>query len=225
MSYTNTYNIPASETATGAQGFKLPTDISFSQIFDGAPQFYTGSSIEVAEELTLGTRIIPGLDHLVDVDMRWYTPKTYMGTYQYSSNFVGIYSDDSQGYINDIYQTITRRSRYTVTSDPSVPTGIGEQFKLDNCNYQLGEITATIGGVGVKLQTPTSNDNLFRGVITDTSPPLKLTAKYNPFFVSVGLYLYPGCEFLSATQKIRIINVVPASLTPYPDFSCTLLGG
>jgi hypothetical protein len=224
MAYNYTYQQPAN-AGSGTQGLILPTPINFSQIFDGTPQFYVGSSIEVQEILTITSEVIPDQAHLVDVDFRWFQPKTYYGTYQLEGLLGGVEDEGAggQGFLTNFSQKFIRRSQYQIAANPDTPVAYSDVFLVDNCNFQTKEISVFVGGATLSVNTPITNNAMFTGKISKQRAPLQ-DREYNQFFKSLGLYYNPGCELISVNHKVSIINTIATDLDSYPNFTCSLLG-
>ncbi len=225
MAYNYQFNFPPG-SGDGKFGQSLPTSITFTDIFDGTPQFYAGSTILVQEILDIVTTIVPGLEHLVDIDKRWFSNKEYLGTYQFNltTGYTENEFEGGSGFLTSQLQRFKRYSTYTIVAAPDTPVAISSTFTIDNCNYQLGKIGATIAGVAVELQTPLTNENLFKGRNSLQKAPLR-NANYNPFFIDVGLFLNPGCQPIRLYHTVQIINVVATNWEAFPDFTCSTLGG
>jgi len=177
MAYEKNYFFDAADGA-GAHGKSFDSPIMFSEIFDGVPQFYKGSTIFVQEILTIISQIDPGKEHLVDRDMRWFDPKIYLGTYQLSallSSPLEPEAEGGQGFLTNSAHQIKRYSNYTITADPDTPFGIGDLFKVDNCNFQLVGSSLEVAGASVSIQVPRTSDVQFVGTITNEKAPLILS--------------------------------------------------
>jgi len=210
----------------GKVGRILPQPINFSQIFDGSPQFYSGSTIELQEVLTINSQVIPSQAHLVDVDHKWFDPKIYMGTYQLSALFAeGLETEGEggQGYLTNYISKIKRYSRYTITADPGVAIATGDVLTIDNCNFGLKTVALSVGPLTVEASVPVQNQSLLTGYVSRQRAPLK-DAVYNQFFKSVGLYFNPGCEPLSMFHEVKVINAITTDYNPYPTVTCVPLG-
>lgn len=215
------------DSGSGAQGKTLESPILFSEIFDGVPQFYAGSTICVQEILTIISNIQIGKEHLVDVDMRWFNPKVYFGTYQLTALIntpLEPEGEGGQGFITNQTIQIKRYSNYTITANPNNPISVGNAFKIDNCNFELEEVTVSVGTVEITTTLPKYRENLLTGLSTNEKAPLADT-EYNQFFTSIGLYYNPGCEPVALNHRVAVINVVYTDFLPYPDVVCRPAGG
>lgn len=224
MAYNFSYNAPADGTS-GPTGLILPSVINFSQIFDGVPQFYTGSNIEVQEILTIQSDIKIGEEGLVDVDFKWFDPKKYYGTYQFGDIIDGLENEQEggQGFITNFKHKFIRRSSYSIVANPDTPIAYQNVFFMDNCNFQLREVGVSFGGVSIQASTPINNEKLFTGKISQQRAPL-IDKQYNPFFRQLGFYYNPGCRLLQVDHEIRIINAISTDFDAYPTFNCSTLG-
>jgi len=222
------YTYVLEETAgspSGARGKILPSPILFSEIFDGVPQFYSGSTINCQEILTIECNIRIGEERFVDADFRWFDPKVYFGTYQFGDLISGLQSEQElgQGFLTNRKHFFVRRSSYEIIANPDTPFGFEEVFVVDNCGFETSEIGIEFGGASLTVQRPLRNEALFQGKISKTRAPLK-DATYNQFFGQIGLYLNPGCELIRITHRVQIINNIQADFLPYPEFTCSLAG-
>jgi hypothetical protein len=211
---------------SGTVGHIFPQPINFSEVFDGAPQFYSGSTIELLEVLTINSQVVPNQAYLVDIDYRWFDPKVYLGTYQLGALVIDgleTEAEGGQGYLTNYISKIKRYSRYTVTADPGTPIGQGDVLSLDNCNFGLKSVSLSVGPLTIEGSVPIQNQSLLTGYISRQRAPLK-NAIYNQFFKSVGLYFNPGCEPLSVTHEVKVINAITTDYNPYPTVPCVPLG-
>lgn len=226
MAYERNYFFDINE-GSGAHGKSLDTPIMFSEIFDGVPQFYKGSTIYVQEILTIISQIDIGKEHLVDKDMRWFDPKIYLGTYQLSallSTPLEPESEGGQGFLTNSAHQIKRYSNYTITADPDTPFGIGDLLRVDNCNFELVGTAIEVAGASVSVQVPRTNVGMMVGIVTNEKAPLRDIA-YNQFFKSIGLYYNPGCRGVVLNHRVAVINVVTTDFLPYPNTICQPSGG
>ncbi len=215
------------DSGSGPQARTLESPILFSDIFDGVPQFYAGSTIFLQEILTIISDIKIGSEHLVDVDMRWFQPKVYYGTYQLTALLTTPLEPEGeggQGFITNQIIQIKRYSSYTITANPSTPFGTSDAFRIDNCNFELEEVTLDLGAGEFTVTRPKYSDNMLVGVGTNQKAPLADT-EYNQFFTSVGLYYNPGCKGVVINHRVSVINVVYTDFEPYPDVVCRPSGG
>jgi hypothetical protein len=210
----------------GKYGILLPTPILFSEIFDGAPQYYTGSTIHLQEVLEIESEIIVGKERFVDVDLKWFDSKIYFGTYQFGDPLRGqeTVNERGEGFLTNRKHVFIRRSDYTVTANPDTPIAMEQVFTVDNCNFEIVEAGIEFGGAEISIQRPLRNANMFNGKISQTRAPLKDGA-YNQFFNSIGLYYNPGCAHVQITHRVQIINAIQTDFLPYPEFTCEILGG
>ena len=85
MTYENSIAIWG-DGATGKQGFStIDQTINFSNLFDGEPQFFAGSQIQIQEILTLYFNIVDAKK--IGVDFNWFQSKEYLGNWQFSDSF------------------------------------------------------------------------------------------------------------------------------------------
>jgi hypothetical protein len=225
MAYEFTISFAEGE-GSGAVGRILPSPILFSEIFDGTPQFYAGSTIFVQEVLEVLSNIIIGKEALVDVDFKWFDPKVYIGTYQFGDVIRGQQpqSEMGEGFLTNRKQTFIRRSSYTITANPATPIAYNKVFTVDNCNFETVEAGIEFGGASITIQKPLRNENIFNGKISESRAPLVDTS-YNQFFNTIGLYYNPGCEPIQINHRVQIINALQTDFLPYPEFTCEILGG
>lgn len=226
MAYQRTYNFPTGG-GEARQGYQFDNPIVFSQIFDGSPQFYVGSTITVQEILLILSEVVIGRERFVDVDHKWFEPKVYLGSFQVKSGLLSsLDAEDGrgQGFLTNNAHQIVRYSHYTIVADPDTPVAKGSIYTVDNCNFGLQQASITVFGATVAIQKPLTDTAIFSGNISQQRAPLKDTV-YNQLLGDVGLYYNPGCAGVSLTQKISVINTVSTDFDPYPNFACIPLGG
>lgn len=217
---------PSSGGGEEKTGLFLPTPILFSEVFEGAPQFYTGSTIYVQEVLNIKSGIVSGKEKFVDADFRWFDPKIYLGTYQFGTIVTGIENENEkgQGFLTNQNHVFVRRSAYTIAANPDTPIAYEQTFTVDNCNFETITAGIEFGGAELEIQRPLRNKNMFTGKISQSRAPLA-DGIYNQFFFGIGLYMNPGCELLQITHRVQVINALQTDFNPYPEFTCEILGG
>jgi hypothetical protein len=223
-----TRNFPMSGQ-TGAIGaiFNFGGSTMFSQLFDGSPQFYPGSLVQVEEIITIFTSIVQ--EHLVDTDLNWWQPKKYIGSYQILSE-IGepLHYEGDDGYIVDTIQNIRRYSWYTITANPLVPVGQGENVSIQDCSFTsvpgilIDPITDTLVVGAQKLYDYGDDAALFRGYQTIRPAPLADT-KFFRKIGGVGLYLQPGVEGIGIDYTARIVNDIYTAYSPEPPYACYIV--
>jgi hypothetical protein len=197
--------------------------INFSQIFEGVPQYYPGSTIQFQEILTIATAVDD--ENIVDVDNGWFIPKKRLGTYQLL-DAIGFTLNEAgdESYLVHEIQKITRRTQYTVTANPSTLVAQHEQIALDNCNFYLEPdvylFPGTVSPVaGFKPHSPASN---WLGSVTLSRAPLE-DSVYNQRISGVNLCLKPGVSGLYIRYEVAAINQVYTDYPSQPVPKCEFL--
>jgi hypothetical protein len=224
MAYRTTFDINGQ---TGTIGFiRYGDPLAFSQLFDGIPQYYPGSIIQVQEILTIITRIADA--SVVDVDLDWFDPKKYLGTYQVI-DFDGVtsHAEGDDGYLVGTYQKIKRYSWYTIAANPNVPIALDEGFIVNDCNfYSVAEVYLFPGTntplPGFRLRESGEGKPLLRGYTSRTAAPLADT-DFNARIGGVGLHLKPGVEGVRIEYAVSIINDIYTDYEPFPVSTCELV--
>lgn len=224
MAYTETILVEIPQPAPEvAYLVRLGQPILFSEIFNGVPQLYIGSSFEVEEIYEVSLEVTDLT--LIDTDFRWVPAKRYLGTWRISDTFPteGMNSED-EGFINNEKIKIKRYSTYVVQANADVPIAEFESGVIDNCNFQLRQqgvvIPPTVGLLG-KLNI---NDAVFKFRNTLQKVPL-IDREFVPKIRFIGIYVNPGCQIIAANYTARIINGISVDLPAFPPTVCTVVTG
>jgi hypothetical protein len=201
------------------------TTINLSQLFDGTPQFYPGSLIQIQEVMTLVTRIED--PKLVDVDYRWAFPREYRGTFQlFGALGLPTNTVEDQGQILAGLQEISRYSWYTITANPDTIVAKHEQFSVDNCNFYLQPEVYLFPGTNTPIAGFRTTPDLtptFLGSTTISKAPL-LNTQFNQKITGVGLFLYAGIQGVRVEYKAGVINTVYTDYEQADVPQCIFLG-
>lgn len=207
---------------TGSQEFPVNNlaAIQFSQIFNGTPQLYAGSSFTVEEVVEIGVLI--NNPRAIDVDFRWYPPKKYMGTwtlFDQVSSF-GTYPED-RGFLEDFSTKIRRYSTYVIQANADIPIAVHEQSAIDDCNFNL--VSVEVGVPPLQIQ----GSGLFTpiAVLKSRNTLTKVPLLNRPFIgriKTIGLYIDPGCELTFINYKARVINGISVDLPNFPLTPCNV---
>jgi hypothetical protein len=223
MSYSNVVSIAG---LRGSFGVDVGSrGITFQQIFSGVPLYYPGSVIQVQEVAQIATAVYePGV---VDVDLTWWQPKKYLGSYQLTNGIYGRHRPGDDEYLVAEIQEISRYSSYTVTANPNTLIGLGEGFSILDCNwYTVPEVFLFPGTVtpvpGFRLRESPPEKPILRGYSSITPAPLANT-EFNPLITDIGLHLKPGVEGIRVEYNVSIINDIYTAYSPYPTGTCELI--
>lgn len=222
MAINLSFDISGNTGATAELFFSAP--VMFSQLFDGLPQFYAGSVIQIQEIVTVNTLIVD--EKLVSADLRWFNNKRRRGSYQVGQILAGsAFSDEDEGFLDYESQEIRRYSFYTITANPDVPFARQDQVTISSCNAYLETAVFTFPGdsaptPGFKFHESPKPD--FRGDITVARAPLADT-EFFPKLAGVGLYLYPGVEGVSISYKAQIVNDIYTAYDPADIPTCLFI--
>jgi hypothetical protein len=209
---------------TGDVGLiQLGSPPTFGDIFDGEPQHYAGSIVQVQEVL----RIVSNITNpaAVDVDKTWFNDKKYIGTWQAIDEFGGFqWRQDSYGFLNSEVQDVSFTSFYTITANPDVPIAQTEQSQITNCNFYskadvfvFPPVPTPVPGFSLVPKSPT-----FLGLETLSAAPL-VDRPYPQFIAGIGLHLLPGVEGVAVNYKIRIINAIYTDYPAAPVPTCVFV--
>ncbi len=223
MGYHTTFSSTFGDTGRTGIVFRFGTPINFSEIFDGSPQFYPGSLVQI-EEIVIINCTVTQPDQ-IDVDMNWWLPHQFLGTYQLFSGTptYGVPKED-EGYINADSLQIKRYSLYTIAADPNVIAAQHEQFTVDSCNFYLqpdiylfdGE-TIPVGGFRVHDKKPH-----FLGSTSLSKAPLK-DGFFYPKIGGLGLFFSPGVSCGVIEYTARVINTIATDYPAFPVGTCEFL--
>jgi hypothetical protein len=221
MAYHFEYAFPIASGA-GKHAYLFANPILFSQIFDGIPQFFQGSTFRVQEILTILSDDIIGDPRARRTDRTWFEDKQYIGTYQLSKSttLISGMTIGDEGYINYPKIKISRYSDYTITASPDTPIGIANFSQINDCNFRLKEITLNIPPLSVSRIVPDTSQALLSATHSTSRVPLK-DKIYNSFFGGVGLYYHEGYSPIGIEHDIAIINTIEADLEPFASVPCS----
>lgn len=194
-------------------------DIQFSQIFNGVPQLYAGSSFTVEEVIEFGVLI--NIPEAISVDFRWYPPKKYMGTWTLFDQVsaFGTYPED-RGFIEDFTTKVRRYSTYVIQANANVPIAMHEQSAIDDCNFSL--VSVEVGLPPIQVQGSGLYDHV--AVLKSRDTLSKVPLSDRPFIgriKTIGLYIDLGCELTFINYKARIINGISVDLPAFPLTVCS----
>jgi hypothetical protein len=195
-------------------------DIQFSQIFNGVPQLYAGSSFTVEEVIEFGVLI--NNPEVIDVDLRWYPPKKYMGTWTIFDQVsaFGTYPED-RGFIEDNITKVRRYSTYVIQANADVPIALHEQSAIDDCNFIQTSVGAIIPPFDFEVQPLAVHEAVLKSRNTLTKVPL-LNRSFIGRIKTIGLYVDLGCELTFINYKARIINGISVDLPEFPLTVCSV---
>lgn len=220
MAYNETVNFPPQSREGQYAIFNGGNDLLMSQLFSGTPQHYPGSTVRCQEIITVNTQVYDS--QLVGRDIRWYSPKEYLGNYRILIDFLQptFFVEDS-GFIETQTFKIRRYSEYTVTANPDVPIALGEQAIVDNCNFQLKTDNFFFGGVLISGSTLLNNQAVFKTQESLTKVDLQDTV-FNRRLKGIGVFLAPGVEIVDAKYTAAVINEIRILSAPFPSPSCSV---
>ncbi len=211
--------------ATGKIGvIHAAAGITFEDIFDGIPQYYPGSTVQVQETL----RINVSLDNpqLVGRSEGWFNTVLRLGTYQILLNGLSdiFVREGDSGYLTCESFEISRISSYTITANPDVLVAKWEQIALDSCNlYLVPEVYLfpdnPVPQPGYKLY---EKNPALLGSMTLTRANL-LDRPFSRQIQGVGLSLAPGVVGINTVYKVAVINAIYADYPAAQVPSCQFL--
>jgi len=209
---------------TGSVGYiQLFDPPTFSDIFTGSPQYYHGSSVEVQETMRIITNVTDPT--VIDVDLEWFSPKRYLGTWQaIGQSGTPTWEEGTYGFLNSQVQDISFRSRYTIVANPNTLVANGDQIDLNTCNFYLQPDVYLFPNNPIPIPGYRAVESFpqFIGVQTYTAAPLE-NKEYNQFITGMGLFLKPGVEGISLNYKIAIINDIYTDYPAYNAPTCQFL--
>lgn len=217
-----TQTLDAIANGTGLQGVLLNggQPINFSQIFEGLPQFYAGSSFTVQEILRLELNI--DNDSLIDKDLKWFPEKIYAGTYTFGSNaLISGINPENRGFIEYYVNEYVRYNTYTISANPDVPIGLHGLSAIDNCNFILQTAAAIVGPVRIGQSFPTRNSAMLSARHSLEKVPL-IDREFYPQMSSIGLYIAPGLSISTLKYKVQVINAIYCDVAQFPSITCRL---
>jgi hypothetical protein len=220
MAYTESSTFPP-EPSDPAFSFLVAggADVNLSQIFNGLPQLYAGSSF-VIEEIFEG-KIEMLSPELIDTDFRWFPPKRYFGTWTISDTLPGFgISVEDRGFIDSEVFKIKRYSTFVIQANAGVSIAEHEEGAIDNCNFLLDSVGIEIPPLTGSIQVLRKQEAIFKMRTTLRNVPL-LDRVFNPKLRFVGLYVNVGAVLTEAKYIARIINGVSVDLPPFPPTPCT----
>jgi hypothetical protein len=224
-SFGNVVGYEITELITGQTGsiglISIGALPNIPSLFNGTPQHYAGSLIQIRERLTIVTNI--NIPELVDVDYRWFSPRKYLGTYQLINNFGLIAGGiEEQGSLFHEIQHITRLSWYTIVAKSDVPIALGQQISIEDCNFFLVPGNTTFPGSteitpGQRLAEQLTPN--FIGNIGINKAPL-VNQVLDQKISGVGLFLYAGVSGVRVDYKAEVVNTIAVDFQALPVPSC-----
>lgn len=221
MAYTESSTFPP-EQSDPSFAFLVSggADINLSQIFNGLPQFYAGSSFVIEEIFEGKCEILQ--PELIDTDFRWFPPKRYFGTWTVSDTLPGFgVSPEDRGFVDSEIFKIKRYSTFVIQANANVSIAEHEEGAIDNCNFVLNEVGIDFPPFSGKINTLATNDAIFKMRTTIRNVPLQDRVFY-PKLRFVGLYINVGSVLTEAKYTARIINGVSVDLPSFPATPCAV---
>jgi hypothetical protein len=196
-------------------------DILFSEIFNGVPQLYAGSSFLVEEVFEAKFEIYE--PSLIDFDLRWNPTKQYIGTWTLSDTLPadGLSSEDT-GFIVYESMKLKRYSLYTVQANADVPIATNEESAIDNCNFFLVTALVPTPPIPVGAGILSNNSSVFKSRETLRKVPL-LDRVFLPKMRYIGLYVNTGAGIVSSKYTARVINGISVDLPPFAFDVCNIV--
>lgn len=218
MSYEIDIDLSGYDTQPQEFATSLAPQLLFSKIFNGTPQLYAGSSFTVEEILEI--YVTPTDRTVLDVDLLWYPPKYYLGTWSVFSQLSGFGTNpENRGFLEDFITQVTRYSTYTIQANADVPIGFHEELAIDDCNFVLDSFGVEIPPFSASKQTLGLKESVFKGRTTLRKVPL-IDQPFNRKIKYFGIATRPGCIATGANYKARIINAISVDLVPFAFAVC-----
>jgi hypothetical protein len=192
---------------------------TFAELFSNPPLYYFGSQIHVQEIMTINSEILNA--DLVDVDKRWFNERYYLGTWDSDSIITNGLDLEHSGRIMALQQKVIRYSSYTIVANPQRRRSIEFGMTINQCNFELQEVSVPLGQATIKASQPTRNTGLFNTVGYKEPASLGDT-EYNSFFTNPGFYAYEGVLIRSIERRISIINDIYVDDPAWVPVLCNL---
>jgi hypothetical protein len=223
MSINLTSTVISEQTGSIGTQFAFGANPTLEQVFNGTPQFYPGSMVQIEEIATIFTSVVN--EQLVDIDFGWWQPHKYLGTFQVVDSFgqPNHYKDDD-GYLVDTIQKVRRYSWLTITANPSTVVAQHEQIALDTCNFYIQPEVYLFPGENTPVAGFRTHDlnPAFLGSVTLSKAPL-VNSFFTPQIGGIGLYLKPGVEGIQINYEASVINTIRTDYPSAPVPSCEFL--
>lgn len=212
------------KTITGTQsgtGKVLVLDsigsVALSEIIAPYPHYYEGSTIRIEERLDINITV--GDLGKIDADLGWWQTKYFLGTYQLiGSEGTPDNTGDNAGYLSYQRMTWRRQHEFTLVGDPGTPIALGEQFTIQDCNFQIYSGVVTLE-TGEQVYQLFKHQDVFRGAITSTAVEVQELAII-PKIRGFGLFLRPGTTGVEYRWTFTEVDTPFVSLEPAAIASC-----
>lgn len=220
MAFSQRIDIPEEEGAIPSGYYFNDEDLLLSQVISGSPEYYPGSLILFEEFIRLSFAV--DKPELVDVDNRWFDPKSYLASYQVSSGLTGVIDGyTEQGHCNHTRTILKYYSQYVIGGDAATPIGLYTQNDIINCNFYLqpevylfpGETTPVAG-----FRTHEGKPS-FLSVNTITTAPIQ-DSKFFQKARSIGIYPFAGVRLTEILYIASDINKIKTAFNPYDAPTC-----
>lgn len=192
-----------------------------SDLFNGTPQLYRGSSFVVEELLDLDFAI--SNQQLVQTYFDYFTPRKKIGNYLVAprgSNLDRLSEVDS-GLISSENIQIRRYRNFTIQGHPDAPVGAGERIHLDDCNILLQATGAVVPPLSVPSYKLATHTNVLVGQQFWERASLE-NAEFQPSISTFGFFLFPGVYFVGATYSASVINTINVVPNPAIEAVCEI---
>lgn len=216
------------QSAVGRRiGLSLP-GFSYADVTVGNPA-YAGSFFQIQEICTIRLNVIN--DVLIDVDLNYFMPNKFLGSWQIGANtgetdptgdriyrVTGTNDPNFQGRLTETEVKLFRVSSHVI-GDPNNSWLLTQLENIDDCDFTLFGKTIIFGGMAISTDALLRRKNVLRGDIFNRPPPIE-DKSFPPLLGAVGLYLVPGVELESASYTASAINIMQNSGTAYDDSPC-----
>lgn len=226
MAGSESITFPDAIGQTGPIGLGAFLDVeNVRDLFSNPVAQSPGSSIIVEEQFTIGVQI--DTPSIVDVDMRWFGNRPYLGTYRTSRSPLGsplLIEED--GFITAPFFIIRRESSYLLRPPNSVEQSLSGSINLRWCNLQLVEsaIQTTVNQPPVPGLVAYATANAMTGTLG------RLDAKIGDGLIIqklgfLGLFLNAGVTLNVASYNIGIAPQCEAVELQYTESGACVIGG
>jgi hypothetical protein len=202
--------------------------VPLSDIFDGGRRIPYGTSVQITELAVI--RTIPTNLSLIDVDLRHYSPRFYIGSWETRNVLFGTGSsvpveygkpDGLQGYINSFNQQIFNKEMWTMCGKVTPGQFTIWSGEIDQCNFALEPVVPGL---------TTFPNSIFQAV--NTAGLLKMRSLNEDQSVSSGffksqleeifIYLNPGAQLASVDYYAYAENFLYSDVPTAATTQCVL---
>lgn len=189
-----------------------------------------GATVTIEETITIRLSLVR--PELVDVDLQWFAPKYYLGSWELIQDVptpqgtVAEYPKplDGAGFISSFNQQILFSKQYLVRGRRDGAPFPNGTVALDQCNFVLVPRPPSISPLLPPGFEPGIDEGVFKGDWSNEELGID-DATITSRAESLGIYVKPGVQLDSISHNLRMGSQINLSVPQSISFQCFLGSG